>query len=182
MFCWYIVLYKLIKTLEQNTETIRRNANTDQFTILEALFTFYRRLQIHTIRVNKCYQEKYALIFKPLLMGGVIILGTVMLQPKLTTTSTAEVILCVYSAVNGYIVVAIGYFVPGKVNGISKSILVIFRSIIGQRKLVSSKTRREYSRVIKSFQDIRICIGRVNFYEKFTALNILDLIHKNVNI
>lgn len=50
-------------------------------------------------------------------------------------------------------------------------------------KISNVDSKREYTRIIKSCRDIRINIGYANFYERMTALNILDfLITQTLNV
>lgn len=176
MFCWYIVLYKMIKRLREKIEKISKGTSAVQSCTLKVWLAQYRHLQIHTVPINNCYQEKYALYFKPLLIFSVVVLWTVILDPKLrSSTSTTGIVLSTYCLINVSFLVTLGYYVPGQVNEISKSILTIFKSKVGAGKS-ESFIWKDCRRTIWACRDIRIYIGESNFYERMTVLNILSFL------
>ncbi len=183
MFCWYIAIYEMIKVLRENMEKRQKESVFGQSCRFKRWLTEYRHLEMHTIQINNCYQEKYALSFKPVLMFTIIVFGTLLLEPELRlSTSLSGLILSSYALINTVILVAIGYYIPGKVNEISRSILAKFRSMAVERSCLSYSLK-EYKRTIRAFRDVRIYIGTVNFYERMTALNILNfLVNQTINL
>lgn len=149
---------------------------------IKVLLLKYSYIQIHTQKINTCFQVTFALYIKPILMFACIVPATLLINPKLrATTSSAGLLLCLYVCINAYIMLAIGYYIPGKVNSISRQNLELFKSMLEKADGVYSRLECSYK--MKSCRDIRIYIGSTNFYERTTALNILEfVIDQTINI
>lgn len=182
MFCCYIALYEISKELYFTACTISRKYSSSFEKNFKDLILKYRCIQLYSKRINICFQEKYALWFQPILMFTCIVPATILINPKLrATTSFAGIMLSVYTVVNAYIFLVVGYFFPGKVNDMSRQNLKRFNSLL--EKVSGIHSVRLCKRIIRTCQDNRVYIGYANFYEQSTALNILNFqIIQTINI
>lgn len=71
---------------------------------------------------------------------------------------------------------ATSYSLPGRVNGISRRTLMLFKSMLNRGSDSDAYYKRECKVKIKCCREIRINIGYANFYEKTTALNLLNFL------
>lgn len=180
----YIALYEIAKDLHKKTRKLLLKTMLN-YTKLRSLISSYNEVRLYTSRVNDCYQEKFAVRYKPIIISLSIILATILINRNLRpTTSSVGLYLCGYTVVNCYLFMAIGYYFPGRVNEFSRRTLLFFTRFIacGQISSECRKSIKESRKVIRSCRDIRVYIGTVNYYEKFTALNILNfLITQSIN-
>lgn len=132
-------------------------------------------MQLHTQKVNTYFQEKYWLYFKPLPMTACILTSTVLINPKLrATTFFSGLTLCIYTVLNSYILLAIGHYIPLKLNDVSiRNLEFLTLKILGVTHFqnLNADGRSKLAGII-----VYIYIGYENFYEKNTALNILNFI------
>lgn len=128
-------------------------------------------LQINNGLVNICFQQKLALWFKVLIMFHTIITGAMILQSEWRTSlSMPRLVACIYVWIAMNIVMAAGFYFPGKANETSRKLLkaceLQFQASPGS--VLQSQE--------KSLKEIRIHIGTVNYYERDTALNLMDFL------
>lgn len=167
MFPSYVALYLMIKKLHKD---VLKNKYSSSVSTFQALVQRYQQIQIYTKMTNECYQQRVALPLKITVMTFAILLGVVLMDNGLRATAGMDaIILCAYTMVNLDAFLAVGYSFPGLANFTSTKILEGFRLHLTMGKSTVSKFRK----TIRSFKDVRIGFGGVNYYEKNTAINIL---------
>lgn len=183
MFSSYIALYKYAKKIEKEAQLIQDNS-TFLIHQIKTSISCYHHLQMYTSLVNDSFQ-KFAVLFKPILISFSVFLGVVLFHHKLRgSTSTVGIIVASYSLFIVYAFMAVGYYLPGILNSRSKTILEFYnKKFISHIISSKRKLRIECRLMIRATKDVRLMIGDDNFYEKDTALNILHfLISQTINI
>lgn len=174
----YIALYEI--ALEWYKKTLDPYQTFSfRYTKLKCLVASYYKLKIYTLRENDCYQTTFAVRYKPILLIVSISLATVMLSQKLrSTTSSIGLFFCVFTVSNCYIFMALAYYFPGKVNEYSKRTLAVYSRFIAANQIDTGNgnSAKKGRKIIYACRDVRVYIGDTNYYEKLTALNILDFL------
>lgn len=149
------------------------------------LFTFgmYRKLQVFSAITNQCLKD-YTLAFQVFLMSWVIMTTSILIDQTIRDTmQTFEIVLLTGIILEVYTIGFLtGYRFPGQANEKSKVIKQIWK-----RHVIYSSTKGKQRKIekttIKSFQDIKIMFGSVNFYEKMTSLVIVNfVIEKSIRV
>jgi len=85
-----------------------------------------------------------------------------------------------------YLIIAVAYFVPGKINETSKQIVIGWNKAIVQTansNIYFRKLLREVRQIITSTRDIRIYFGELNYYENDTCVKVLKfMVDTTVNL
>lgn len=181
MFPGYVALGQLTEKLFTKIRTPSNWA-----TAIESV-NHYHKLELYTKLTNDCFQDGLALPLKFTLMLFAVLLGSVVLDTKLqNTTSTEAFILCLYTLVNLYVLMAIGYSFPGMANQFSLKTLHKLRNILADKGAggkISRRAKIQFRKEIKACRDVRIGFGMVNYYERLTVIHILKvIIEATVNI
>lgn len=161
MISCYMALY--LRTKELLLDTIASK---------NVLVSKYYSLQICAILVNDCFQQNLALQFKFGVILTSIVFGTIACDTDIQSSmSINQYLISVYFWLITYWLMIAGYYFPGKVNSYSNEIIRTFkRNLFGTNLKVNKRNQ------INCLRSMRVEIGSANFYERCTALNILDFV------
>lgn len=141
MLCSYIALYEVAKDLhKQALKTLLKTRFN--YAKLKSLISSYDEVRLYISQVNDCYQETFTVRYNPIIISVSVILATILINRNLRpTTSSVGLYLCGYTVVNCYMLIAIGYYFPGKVNEFSRKTLPSFTRFIACDQ-INSKNRK----------------------------------------
>jgi len=124
------------------------------------------------------FKRRLALPFKCCIILFTMSVSTVLLNKQLrSTSSTTAIVISCWTVVNMYMLMSFGYYFPGKVNTLSKSIIQVGSVCSGFSINARNKTNfvREVRAVIKSCRHVRVLIGSANFYERGNGTQYFEL-------
>lgn len=176
MWSSYVALWVLTAAMYSDAA---RNYSSDTLNKLTDSLKEYAHLHLYTNLVNSCFQEYLALRFKMAIMSVTIILGAFVIKSGFV--SWPSFLLGAYFIITSYGFMAVGYYFPGKTNWISMILRWAWLQKLAMNKkqplaVVNRRAIKEVKAKIKALPALKLRFGSVNFYERGTALNIMQFL------
>lgn len=176
--------------------SVFRKARNSDFALIQS-YKLYRRLLVITSVINECFQNDFAIWIMTSLMAWVVVASAIISDSKVREIlTTQEFCMTVFILCEIYTFFVVGYTFPGHAHVLSKRVKLKWtKHLTTQQKFINIRGKSGDEvvyimgspscrgggaaldrRIIRSFHDVKIRFGSVNFYGRMTALVVTQFV------